>query len=78
MDSREAGLRHFLVKKQKEKVKIARTVEVTKRKIEFYTDQYDNAIAEDKNLEYGFRKEFAHVPASLLGELVELYKCRPR
>lgn len=29
-------------------VKIARTVEVTKRKIEFYTDQYDNAIAEDK------------------------------
>ncbi|XP_040530043.1 cilia- and flagella-associated protein 43 isoform X3 [Gallus gallus] len=78
LDSREAGLRHFLVKKQKEKVKIARTVEVTKRKIEFYTDQYDNAIAEDKNLEYGFRKEFAHVPASLLGELVELYKCRPR
>uniref|UniRef100_A0A8C2U9E8 Cilia- and flagella-associated protein 43 n=1 Tax=Coturnix japonica TaxID=93934 RepID=A0A8C2U9E8_COTJA len=48
LDSREAGLHHFLVKKQKE-----------------------------KNLEYSFRKEFADVPANLLDELSELYKCRP-
>ncbi|XP_072196068.1 cilia- and flagella-associated protein 43 [Excalfactoria chinensis] len=78
LDSREAGLRHFLVKKQKEKVKIARTVETTKKKIEFYTEQYYNAIAEDKNLEYGFRREFADVPANLHDELLQLYKCRPR
>ncbi|XP_021254283.1 cilia- and flagella-associated protein 43 isoform X2 [Numida meleagris] len=78
VDSREAALHHFLVKMQKEKVKIARTLETTKRKIDFYTDKYDNAIAEDKNLEYGFRKEFANVPANLLNELLELYKCRPR
>ncbi|XP_031453373.1 cilia- and flagella-associated protein 43 isoform X2 [Phasianus colchicus] len=78
LDSRKAGLSHFLVKKQKEKVKIAKTVETTKKKIEFYTEQYDNAIAEDKNLEYGFRKKFVDVPANLLDELLELYKCRPR
>ncbi|XP_031410356.1 cilia- and flagella-associated protein 43-like isoform X2 [Meleagris gallopavo] len=78
LDSREAGLGHFLVKKQKEKVKIARTVETTKKKIEFYTEQYDNAVAEDKNLEYGFKKKFADVPADLLDELLELYKCRPK
>ncbi|NXJ12495.1 CFA43 protein, partial [Odontophorus gujanensis] len=78
LDSREAGLRHFLVKKQKEKVKIARTVETTKRKIEFYTERYDNAIAQDKNLESRFRKQFADVPANFLDELLKLYKCRPR
>uniref|UniRef100_G1NDS8 Cilia- and flagella-associated protein 43 n=1 Tax=Meleagris gallopavo TaxID=9103 RepID=G1NDS8_MELGA len=49
LDSREAGLGHFLVKKQKE-----------------------------KNLEYGFKKKFADVPADLLDELLELYKCRPK
>ncbi|XP_052533882.1 cilia- and flagella-associated protein 43 isoform X1 [Tympanuchus pallidicinctus] len=78
LDSRKAGLCHFLVKKQKEKVKMARTVETTRKKIDFYTGQYDNAVAEDKNLEYGFRKNFADVPANLLDELLELYKCRPR
>ncbi|OXB82375.1 UNVERIFIED_CONTAM: hypothetical protein H355_009300 [Colinus virginianus] len=78
LDSREAGLRHFLVKQQKERVKIARMVETTKKKIEFYTERYDNAIAQDKNLEYGFNKEFADVPANLLDELLKLYRCRPR
>ncbi|XP_015722732.1 cilia- and flagella-associated protein 43 [Coturnix japonica] len=77
LDSREAGLHHFLVKKQKEKVKIAGAVQTTKKKIEFYTEQYCNVMAEDKNLEYSFRKEFADVPANLLDELSELYKCRP-
>ncbi|XP_065602261.1 cilia- and flagella-associated protein 43 [Cyrtonyx montezumae] len=78
LDSREAGLHHFLVKKQKEEVKIARRVETTKRKIESYTERYDNAIAQDKNLESHFRKEFADVPANFLDELLKLYKCRPR
>ncbi|NXC44621.1 CFA43 protein, partial [Penelope pileata] len=78
LDSREAGLHHFLLKKQKEKVKSTNTVETTKRKIEFFRDKYENAIAEDKNLEYGFRKTFADVPPDLLDELFQLYKCRPR
>ncbi|XP_040418844.1 cilia- and flagella-associated protein 43 isoform X2 [Cygnus olor] len=78
MDTREAGLQHFFMKKQKENVNITRTIQTTKRKIEFYSDAYENAIAEDENLECGFRTDFADVPADLLDELFQLYKCRPR
>ncbi|KFM06597.1 WD repeat-containing protein 96, partial [Aptenodytes forsteri] len=49
LDTREAGLHNFLMKKEKE-----------------------------KNLECGFTKEFAHVPANLLDELFQLYKHRPK
>nr|XP_013029968.2 cilia- and flagella-associated protein 43 isoform X2 [Anser cygnoides] len=78
LDTREAGLQHFFMKKQKENVNITRTIQTTKRKIEFYSDAYENAIAEDENLECGFRTDFADVPADLLDELFQLYKCRPR
>uniref|UniRef100_A0A8D0END2 Uncharacterized protein n=1 Tax=Strix occidentalis caurina TaxID=311401 RepID=A0A8D0END2_STROC len=49
LNTREAGLRNFLLKKEKE-----------------------------KNLECGFTKEFADVPANLLDELFQLYKHRPK
>ncbi|KFV45636.1 WD repeat-containing protein 96, partial [Tyto alba] len=49
LDTREAGLHQFLMKKEKE-----------------------------KNLEHGFTKEFADVPANLLDELFQLYKHRPQ
>ncbi|KFQ92239.1 WD repeat-containing protein 96, partial [Nipponia nippon] len=49
LDTREAGLRNFLMKKEKE-----------------------------KNLECGFTKQFAAVPANLLDELFQLYKHRPK
>uniref|UniRef100_A0A663MGL3 Cilia- and flagella-associated protein 43 n=1 Tax=Athene cunicularia TaxID=194338 RepID=A0A663MGL3_ATHCN len=78
LNTREAGLRNFLMKKEKEKVKIARIIQTTKNKIEAYTDTYENAIVEDKNLESGFTKEFADVPANLLDELFQLYKHRPK
>ncbi|NXN32215.1 CFA43 protein, partial [Nycticryphes semicollaris] len=78
LDAREAGLHNFLVKKEKEKVKIARTILTTKDKIKAYIDIYENAVAEEKNLEHGFTKEFADVPADLLDELFQLYKHRPK
>ncbi|XP_050755078.1 cilia- and flagella-associated protein 43 [Gymnogyps californianus] len=78
LDTREAGLHNFLMKKEKEKVKTARTIQTTKNKIEAYIDTYENAIVEEKNLECGFAKEFADVPANLLDELFELYKHRPK
>ncbi|XP_009948640.1 PREDICTED: WD repeat-containing protein 96, partial [Leptosomus discolor] len=78
LDTREAGLRNFLVKKEKEKVKTARTIQSTKNKIEAYTDTYENARVEEKNLECDFAKEFADVPANLLDELFQLYKHRPK
>ncbi|KAM6092199.1 cilia- and flagella-associated protein 43 isoform 2-T3 [Theristicus caerulescens] len=78
LDTREAGLHNFLMKKEKEKVKAARTIQTTKNKIEAYIDTYENAIAEEKNLECGFTKQFADVPANLLDELFQLYKHRPK
>ncbi|KAM6265813.1 cilia- and flagella-associated protein 43 [Porphyrio hochstetteri] len=78
LDTREAGLHNFLMKKEKEKVKTARTIQTTKNKIEAYMNTYENAVVEDKNLERGFAKEFDDVPANLLGELFQLYKLRPK
>nr|XP_009940629.1 PREDICTED: WD repeat-containing protein 96 [Opisthocomus hoazin] len=78
LDTRGAGLHNFLMKKEKEKVKTARTIQITKNKIEAYIDTCENAIAEEKNLECGFTKEFADVPANLLDELFQLYKHRPK
>ncbi|NXP07885.1 CFA43 protein, partial [Thinocorus orbignyianus] len=78
LDAREAGLHNFLVKKEREKVKIARTILNTKDKIKAYIDIYESAVAEDKNLEHGFIKEFADVPADLLDELFQLYRHRPK
>ncbi|XP_035185715.1 cilia- and flagella-associated protein 43 isoform X4 [Oxyura jamaicensis] len=78
LDTREAGLHHFFMKKQEESVNITRAIQTTKKKIEFFNDAYENAIAEDKNLECGFMKDFADVPDDLLDELFQLYKCRPR
>ncbi|KAM6416094.1 cilia- and flagella-associated protein 43 [Rhynochetos jubatus] len=78
LDTRKAGLHNFLTKKEKEKVKTVRMIQTTKNKIEAYIDSYENAIAEEKNLECGFRKEFADLPANLLDELFQLYNHRPK
>ncbi|XP_010158865.1 PREDICTED: WD repeat-containing protein 96 [Eurypyga helias] len=78
LDTRKAGLRNFLTKKEKEKVKTARMIQTSKNKIEAYVDSYENAIAEEKNLECGFTKEFADLPANLLDELSQLYSHRPK
>ncbi|XP_068544544.1 cilia- and flagella-associated protein 43 isoform X2 [Anas acuta] len=78
LDTREAGLRHFFMKKQKENVNVTGIIQNTKEKIEFHSDAYENAIAEDKNLESDFSKDFADIPEDLLDELLQLYKCRPR
>ncbi|GAB0192066.1 cilia- and flagella-associated protein 43 [Grus japonensis] len=78
LDTREAGLHNFLMKKEKEKVKTAKTIQTTKNKIEAYTDTYEKAVLEEKNLERGFAKQFADVPANLLDELFQLYKHRPK
>ncbi|XP_009697789.1 PREDICTED: WD repeat-containing protein 96, partial [Cariama cristata] len=78
LDAREAGLHNFLMKKEKEKVNTARTIQTTKNKIKAYMDTYENAIVEEKNLECGFTREFADVPANFFDELFQLYKHRPK
>ncbi|XP_066047799.1 cilia- and flagella-associated protein 43 [Chamaea fasciata] len=77
LDTREAGLHKFLVKKKKDKVKGARKILTAKHGVEAYTGPYRDALHEEKSLEHGFLKHFADVPHDLLEELLHLYKHRP-
>ncbi|XP_064573137.1 cilia- and flagella-associated protein 43 isoform X3 [Zonotrichia leucophrys gambelii] len=77
LDTREAGLHKFLMKKKKEKVKGARKILAAKQAVEACTGPYKEALHEEKNLEHGFIKQFAHTPGSLFEELLQLYKHRP-
>ncbi|XP_022540288.2 cilia- and flagella-associated protein 43 isoform X1 [Astyanax mexicanus] len=46
--------------------------------VEEFQKIYDIAVADDKLLDKGFRKEFADVPRYLVDQLYKLYKRRPR
>ncbi|NWQ72780.1 CFA43 protein, partial [Columbina picui] len=70
LDTREAGLHNFLTKKQKEKA--------TPYSVFLRHGQVDAFFKNNVNLEYGFAKEFADVPANLLDELYQLYRRRPK
>ncbi|CAM5157636.1 unnamed protein product [Natator depressus] len=78
LSTREAGLNHFLDKKQKEKLSTAEAVQVARAQDDAYRETYDNLVAEDKILERGFKKEFSDVPAHHIDHLFKLYKRRPR
>ncbi|XP_073210542.1 cilia- and flagella-associated protein 43 isoform X3 [Lepidochelys kempii] len=78
LSTREAGLNHFLDKKQKEKLSTAQAVQVARAQDDAYRETYDNLAAEDKILERGFKKEFSDVPAHHIDHLFKLYKRRPR
>ncbi|NXL64876.1 CFA43 protein, partial [Chordeiles acutipennis] len=68
LDTREAGLHNFFMKKQKEKVS-------------YHLDccSYEKCNIYNTNLEYCFTKEFADLPDELLlDELFQLYKHRPK
>ncbi|NWS71847.1 CFA43 protein, partial [Crotophaga sulcirostris] len=67
LDTREAGLRNFLVKKEKEQV--SNHLECC---------SYEECNIYSTKLECGFTKEFADIPADLLDELFQLYKHRPK
>ncbi|XP_037997056.1 cilia- and flagella-associated protein 43 isoform X2 [Motacilla alba alba] len=77
LDTREAGLHKFLMKKKKEKVKGARKILSAKYAVEACTGPYKEALHEEKSLEHGFMKHFAHTPGNLFEELLQLYKHRP-
>ncbi|XP_053839965.1 cilia- and flagella-associated protein 43 [Vidua macroura] len=77
LDTREAGLHKFLMKKKKEKVKGARQILTAKYGVEAYTGTYKDALHKEKSLEHGFMKQFAHIPGDLFEELLQLYKHRP-
>ncbi|XP_043911887.1 cilia- and flagella-associated protein 43 [Protopterus annectens] len=78
LNTREAQLNFQLEKIRKQKVQSAEVVQQTKSQVDAYRETYDNAVAEDKLLDRGFRKEFNDVPALLVDQLYKLYKRRPR
>ncbi|NXP98144.1 CFA43 protein, partial [Vidua macroura] len=80
LDTREAGLHKFLMKKKKEKV--------TLYPVFLRYGQVDAFLKKDivvtrklsshpQSLEHGFMKQFAHIPGDLFEELLQLYKHRP-
>ncbi|NXR72715.1 CFA43 protein, partial [Pycnonotus jocosus] len=75
LDTREAGLHKFLVKKKKEKVTLYPVflrygrVDLKKKKKCF--------LPHPQSLEHGFIKQFADLPHELFEELLHLYRDRP-
>ncbi|CAG6016962.1 unnamed protein product [Menidia menidia] len=49
-----------------------------KGQVEFFHEEYDNAVAEDKVLDKDFRKEFFDIPNHMIDNLYKLFKRRPR
>uniref|UniRef100_A0AAY4DIY8 Uncharacterized protein n=1 Tax=Denticeps clupeoides TaxID=299321 RepID=A0AAY4DIY8_9TELE len=60
------------------KLQQTKTLKVRFKEVEAFRETYDNAVAEDKLLDKGFRKEFFDVPGHLVDQLYKLYKRRPR
>ncbi|TRZ25567.1 hypothetical protein HGM15179_001626 [Zosterops borbonicus] len=77
LDTREAGLHKFLMKKKEDKVKVARKVLTAKHGVEAYRGPYREALHEEKSLEHGFIRQFADLPHDLFEELLHLYRHRP-
>ncbi|KAJ3609888.1 hypothetical protein NHX12_021982 [Muraenolepis orangiensis] len=49
-----------------------------RQSVELCREAYDMAVAEDRLLDKGFRKQFLDVPAHVVDHLYKLYKHRPR
>ncbi|NXR61192.1 CFA43 protein, partial [Rhadina sibilatrix] len=69
LDTREAGLHKFLMKKKKEKV--------TLYPVFLRYGQVDFFLSHPQSLEHDFIKQFADIPHDLLEELFHLYSHRP-
>ncbi|XP_023698358.2 cilia- and flagella-associated protein 43 isoform X1 [Paramormyrops kingsleyae] len=78
MLNRERQLNHQLKKKITLKNELAEDVRRAKEEVDAFRETYDDAVAEDKLLDRGFRKEFFDVPGLLIDQLYKLYKKRPR
>ncbi|KAM4607453.1 cilia- and flagella-associated protein 43 [Polymixia lowei] len=78
MRNREAELSLKLEKKRAYKNETGEELKKHKDSVELFRETYDNAVAEDKLLDKGFRKEFFDVPGHVVDHLYKLYKRRPR
>ncbi|XP_056617541.1 LOW QUALITY PROTEIN: cilia- and flagella-associated protein 43 [Triplophysa dalaica] len=76
--NREKQLTIKLERARMFKNKIGEDLKKQKDVVDEFRDVYDGAVAEDKLLEKGFRKEFYDVPVNIIDDLYKLYKRRPR
>ncbi|XP_060727401.1 cilia- and flagella-associated protein 43 [Tachysurus vachellii] len=67
-----------LEKAQTVKNQIVETLNDLREDVEAFRETYEDAVAEDKLLDSGFRKEFFEVPGHIVDQLYKLYKRRPR
>ncbi|XP_017552052.1 cilia- and flagella-associated protein 43 isoform X1 [Pygocentrus nattereri] len=76
--NREKDLNYKLEKARALKNEIGEDLKKHKDHVDAFRETYDNAVAEDKLLDKGFRKEFSDVPGHIVDQLYKLYKRRPR
>ncbi|XP_048865310.1 cilia- and flagella-associated protein 43 isoform X2 [Brienomyrus brachyistius] len=76
--NRERQLNHQLKKAITLKNELVEDVRRAKEQVDAFRETYDDAVAEDKLLDRGFKKEFFDVPGLLIDQLYKLYKKRPR
>ncbi|XP_066549202.1 cilia- and flagella-associated protein 43 isoform X2 [Amia ocellicauda] len=75
---REKQLNHKLEQTRKIKQDIAEDLKKHKEDVDAFRETYDNAVAEDKLRDRGFRKDFFDVPGHVVEHLYKLFKRRPR
>ncbi|XP_072534295.1 cilia- and flagella-associated protein 43 isoform X2 [Salminus brasiliensis] len=76
--NREKHLNYKLEKARTLKNEIGESLQKHSEDVEAFRKTYDNAVADDKLLDRGFRKEFSDVPGFVIDQLYKLYKRRPR
>ncbi|XP_030628306.1 cilia- and flagella-associated protein 43 [Chanos chanos] len=76
--NRERDLEHRLETTKSLKNGTGEDLRKHREEVEAFRETYDNAVAEDKLLDKGFRKEFFDVPGHVVDNLYKLYKRRPR
>ncbi|XP_056327437.1 cilia- and flagella-associated protein 43 [Danio aesculapii] len=76
--TREKQLSFKLEKARIVKNQIGEELKKHKETVDEFREAYENAVAEDKILDKGFRKEFYDVPGHSIDQLYKLYKRRPR
>ncbi|XP_076829896.1 cilia- and flagella-associated protein 43 isoform X2 [Brachyhypopomus gauderio] len=75
--TREKELNFKLEKTRAVKKRFGEVLKKHRKDVEAFQETYDSAVAEDKFLDKGFRKEFSDVPGHV-DQLYKLYKRRPR
>ncbi|NXI22312.1 CFA43 protein, partial [Sterrhoptilus dennistouni] len=76
LDTREAGLHQFLVKKKEDKVTLY-PVFLRYEQVDFLKKKILCFLPHPQSLEHGFIRQFADLPHDLFEELLHLYRHRP-